>query len=53
MVLSDGAVTCWSCRHATYHYIACSLWCLLYQREARMRCEKFEYEPGADEAERT
>lgn len=47
-------MTCWSCTHsrarADWHdgYLECAL-----TRElATERCERFEYEPGTDEAER-
>ena len=43
-------MTCWSCAH--YWPTACALGLRLYPHGRPSTCERFDYEPGADEAER-
>jgi hypothetical protein len=49
-------VTCWSCAHVQRDGDQPSgaprLWCVVLARPATSRCGAFQYEPGADEAER-
>lgn len=48
-------MTCWSCRHVASERSRVGgvlLFCGLRREPAKARCERFEYEPGADEGER-